>query len=141
MSLSKSCKVAIIHPAIVFSVQRHMALARSFIKPESQLPFCKFTELMQSQCSIIHDLQARQLICKPVSCMKSLKAVTKTIFHSIRKPCARLALYGACGVACVSWPLEGVVCVSLCCSVSFFLCCLGLLRIGSFPPGSVRSDS
>jgi len=32
-------------------------------------------------------------------------------------------------LACVTWPLVGVVCVSLCCSVRFsclFLCCFGL---------------
>ena len=32
-----------------FSVQRHMALARSLSKPESQLHICKFSELMQWQ--------------------------------------------------------------------------------------------
>ena len=43
----------------------------------------------------------------------------------------------SCGVASVSWPLEGVVCVSPLLFWAFFLCCLGLLRIGSFPPSSV----
>ena len=27
----------------------------------------------------------------------------------------------SCGVACLSWPLEGVVCVSFCCSVRFLV--------------------
>ena len=53
-------------------------------------------------------------------------------------------LFGLCafllvssGVAGVSWPLAGVVFSFLCCFVRFCLCCLGLLRIGSFSPGSV----
>ena len=45
------------------------------------------------------------------------------------------------GVACVSWPLVGVVCVSLCCSVRFsclFLCCFGLacFLLAASPPSS-----
>ena len=69
------------------------------------------------------------------ACSVNRPALSVLVCRLLFGLCAFLLV--SCGVAGVSWPVAGVVCFFLCCFVRFCLCCLGLLRIGSFPPGSV----